>query len=62
MKDTLDKKAICEGMTWCYELAQSEKTKMEDFIKVGQTNYIQSAKSIAQFGGNLLQEVVVSSA
>lgn len=58
VKDTLDKKAICEGMTWCYELAQSEKTKMEDFIKVGQTNYIQSAKSIAQFGGNLLQEVV----
>ncbi|KAL4234550.1 hypothetical protein ACF0H5_006191 [Mactra antiquata] len=57
VKDTLDKEALYRCMTQCYEMHQSEKPKLEDIVK-SESGYMQSAKSIASFGGSLLQGVV----
>ena len=59
VKDTLDKDAIYRLMTQCYEMHQSEKKKLEDLVKTGES-YLQSAKSVAALGGSLIQGVVVS--
>ena len=37
---------------------QSEKKKLEDLVKTGES-YLQSAKSVAALGGSLIQGVVV---
>lgn len=60
VKDTLDKEAVYRCMEQCYTMHQADKPKWEDVMKLEQGNYFQSAKSIASFGSNLLQGVVVS--
>ena len=61
MKDALDKEAVCRCMTACYEMHQAEKKKkMEGLTKGPDGSYLQSAKTLAAFGGSLLQGVVVS--
>lgn len=63
VKDALDKEAVCRCLTACYEMYQAEKkTKLEGLGKGpdGAGGYLQSAKTIAAFGGSLLQGVVVS--
>ncbi|PVD21456.1 hypothetical protein C0Q70_19629 [Pomacea canaliculata] len=61
VKDALDKEAVCRCLTACYEMYQAEKkTKLEGLGKGpdGAGGYLQSAKTIAAFGGSLLQGVV----
>ena len=63
VKDALDKEAVLRCMTACYELHQAEKKKkkkMEGLSKGPDGSYLQSAKTLAAFGGSLLQGVVVS--
>lgn len=61
VKDALDKEAVCRCMTACYEMHQAEKkSKLEGLAKGTEGSYLQSAKTIAAFGGSLLQGVVVS--
>ena len=62
VKDALDKEAVLRCMTACYEMHQAEKKKkMEGLSKGPDGSYLQSAKTLAAFGGSLLQGVVVSS-
>ncbi|XP_076449737.1 inositol 1,4,5-trisphosphate-gated calcium channel ITPR1-like isoform X2 [Babylonia areolata] len=60
VKDALDKEAVCRCMTACYEMHQAEKKKkMESLTAKGPDgSYLQSAKTLAAFGGSLLQGVV----
>ncbi|XP_046366515.2 inositol 1,4,5-trisphosphate receptor type 3-like isoform X5 [Haliotis rufescens] len=59
VKDALDKEAAYRCMTVCYEMHQSEKPKLEGLVRSTENGgYLQSAKSIAAFGGSILQGVV----
>ncbi|KAK7114914.1 hypothetical protein V1264_000891 [Littorina saxatilis] len=59
VKDALDKEAVLRCMTACYELHQAEKKKkIEGLTKGPDGSYLQSAKTLAAFGGSLLQGVV----
>lgn len=61
VKDTLDKKAVFQLMTECYEMHQPDKTKLEDLKNLsGSGNAIQTAKSFALAGGSFIQGVIVS--
>ncbi|XP_074663089.1 inositol 1,4,5-trisphosphate-gated calcium channel ITPR3-like [Tubulanus polymorphus] len=60
VKDALDKEALYRLMTECHELHQSEKPKLDELMKTPSTasGYLQSAKSLAKVGGNLLKGMV----
>ncbi|XP_035825085.1 inositol 1,4,5-trisphosphate receptor type 3 isoform X3 [Aplysia californica] len=57
VKDALDKEAVYRCMTSCYEWHQSEKRDSSSTLGLS-GGYLQSAKSIAAFGGSLIQGVV----
>ncbi|XP_059139568.1 inositol 1,4,5-trisphosphate receptor type 1-like isoform X3 [Physella acuta] len=57
VKDALDKDAVYRCMTSCYEWHQTEKRENSPTLGLG-GSYLQSAKSIAAFGGSILQGVV----
>ena len=60
MKDALDKDAVIRCLTACHEMHQSEKTKFDGLSKLNEPGgALQSAKSIAAFGGSVIQGVVV---
>jgi hypothetical protein len=64
VKDALDKTAVLRCLTACYDMHVAEKKKkMEPLAGKGLEagNYLQSAKTLAAFGGSLLQGVVVGS-
>lgn len=54
----MDKDAVYRCMTSCYEWHQTEKRENSPTLGLG-GSYLQSAKSIAAFGGSILQGVVV---
>eukprot|EP00106_Octopus_bimaculoides_P022967 XP_014790409.1 PREDICTED: inositol 1,4,5-trisphosphate receptor-like protein A [Octopus bimaculoides] len=59
VKDTLDKKAVLQLMTECYEMHQPDKTKLEDLKNLsGSGSYMQTAKSFALAGGSFIQGVI----
>ncbi|XP_041375271.1 inositol 1,4,5-trisphosphate receptor type 1-like [Gigantopelta aegis] len=59
VKDALDRDAVIRCMTACYEMHQSEKTKFDGLGKLNEPGgALHSAKSIAAFGGSVLQGVV----
>ncbi|XP_055890997.1 inositol 1,4,5-trisphosphate receptor-like isoform X3 [Biomphalaria glabrata] len=57
VKDALDKEAVFRCMTSCYEWCLTEKRENTPTLGLS-GGYLQSAKSLAAFGGSLIQGVV----